>query len=76
MANLSQRGRGECRGKAATHNDYNLGPAPLRFNPKTTMALDSLAPYRGIHPQLAPGAWVHPRATVIGEVSLGRDVSV
>ncbi|MHB0973392.1 MAG: gamma carbonic anhydrase family protein [Thiobacillus sp.] len=40
------------------------------------MALDSLAPYRGIHPQLAPGAWVHPRATVIGEVSLGRDASV
>jgi len=40
------------------------------------MALDPLAPYRGIHPQLAPGAWVHPRATVIGEVSLGKDASV
>ena len=40
------------------------------------MALDPLAPYQGIHPQLAPGAWVHPRATVIGEVSLGTDASV
>jgi carbonic anhydrase/acetyltransferase-like protein (isoleucine patch superfamily) len=40
------------------------------------MAFNPLAPYRGIHPQLAPGAWVHSRATVIGEVSLGRDASV
>ncbi len=40
------------------------------------MALDSIAPYREVHPQLAAGAWVHPRATVIGEVSLGRDASV
>ena len=40
------------------------------------MTLDNLAPHHGIHPQLAPGAWVHPRATVIGEVSLGAGVSV
>ncbi len=40
------------------------------------MALDSITPYRDVHPQLAPGAWVHPRATVIGEVSLGSDASV
>ena len=40
------------------------------------MALDSIAPYREVHPQLAAGAWVHSRATVIGEVSLGRDASV
>lgn len=40
------------------------------------MALDSVAPYRDAHPQLAAGAWVHPRATVIGEVSLGVDASV
>ena len=40
------------------------------------MALDPTAPFQGINPQLAPGAWVHPRATVIGEVSLGRDASV
>jgi carbonic anhydrase/acetyltransferase-like protein (isoleucine patch superfamily) len=40
------------------------------------MALDSVAPYQGIHPQLAAGVWVHPRATVIGEVSLGADASV
>jgi len=60
----------------STRNDYNLGPVHLRFNPLATMALDSIAPYRGTHPQLAAGAWVHPRATVIGEVSLGRDASV
>ena len=35
-----------------------------------------LAAHHGVAPQLAPGAWVHPRATVIGEVSLGRDSSV
>lgn len=40
------------------------------------MALDPIAPFQGIHPQLAPGTWVHPRATVIGEVSLGPDASV
>lgn len=40
------------------------------------MALYPVAPYRSVHPQLAAGAWVHPRATVIGEVSLGRDASV
>jgi carbonic anhydrase/acetyltransferase-like protein (isoleucine patch superfamily) len=36
----------------------------------------SLAPHHGITPTLAAGAWVHPRATVIGEVSLGVDASV
>lgn len=35
-----------------------------------------LAPHHGATPELAAGAWVHPRATVIGEVSLGRDASV
>jgi len=40
------------------------------------MALDPIAAYQGISPVLAPGAWVHPHATVIGEVSLGADVSV
>ena len=40
------------------------------------MDLDCIAPHHGIHPQLASGAWVHPRATVIGEVSLGVDASV
>jgi len=35
-----------------------------------------LAPHHGVAPALAPGAWVHPRATVIGEVSLGADASV
>ncbi|MCA1978589.1 MAG: gamma carbonic anhydrase family protein [Thiobacillus sp.] len=35
-----------------------------------------LAAHHGAAPRLAPGAWAHPRATVIGEVSLGRDASV
>jgi carbonic anhydrase/acetyltransferase-like protein (isoleucine patch superfamily) len=35
-----------------------------------------VTPHHGVAPTLAPGAWVHPRATVIGEVSLGRDASV
>jgi carbonic anhydrase/acetyltransferase-like protein (isoleucine patch superfamily) len=61
---------------ATTFNDYNLSLRLSRFNPSITMALDHIAPYRGVLPQLAAGAWVHPRATVIGEVSLGRDASV
>jgi len=36
----------------------------------------ALAPHHGVDPVLAAGAWVHPRATVIGEVSLGADASV
>lgn len=35
-----------------------------------------IAPHHDCVPQLAPGAWVHPRATVIGEVELGADSSV
>ncbi len=37
---------------------------------------NSLAPHHGTAPALATGAWVHPRATVIGEVSLDVDASV
>ncbi len=37
---------------------------------------EPLAPHHGCSPQLAQGAWVHPRATVIGEVILGVDSSV
>jgi carbonic anhydrase/acetyltransferase-like protein (isoleucine patch superfamily) len=40
------------------------------------MALDNIAPHHGFHPQIDAGAWVHPRAMVIGEVSLGADASV
>ncbi|MHB1215518.1 MAG: gamma carbonic anhydrase family protein [Thiobacillus sp.] len=40
------------------------------------MAFDHIAPFRGINPQLAAGAWVHPRATLIGDVSLDADASV
>jgi carbonic anhydrase/acetyltransferase-like protein (isoleucine patch superfamily) len=36
----------------------------------------SVASHHGATPRLAAGAWVHPRATVIGEVSLGADTSV
>lgn len=35
-----------------------------------------IAPHHGVTPMLVAGAWVHPRATVIGEVSLGADASV
>lgn len=43
----------------------------------TDMVYDNpLAPHHGVAPALAAGAWVHPRATVIGEVSLGADASV
>ncbi len=35
-----------------------------------------LAPHHGVMPALGAGAWVHPRATVVGEVSLGADASV
>jgi carbonic anhydrase/acetyltransferase-like protein (isoleucine patch superfamily) len=38
--------------------------------------LQPLAPHHGIAPTLGTGAWVHPRATVIGEVSIGADASV
>ena len=40
------------------------------------MASESVAPFNNIHPELAPGAWVHPRATVIGDVKLGKSSSV
>lgn len=35
-----------------------------------------LAPYRGSHPHLATGTFVHDSAQLIGDVSLGRDCSV
>jgi carbonic anhydrase/acetyltransferase-like protein (isoleucine patch superfamily) len=35
-----------------------------------------ISAYNGLTPQLAHGAWVHPRATVIGEVVLGGNSSV
>jgi carbonic anhydrase/acetyltransferase-like protein (isoleucine patch superfamily) len=40
------------------------------------MAVPSVSPFNGIHPELAAGAWVHPRATVIGDVTLGENASV
>ncbi len=33
-------------------------------------------PYRGIHPTLEAGAWIDPTALVIGDVVLGKDVSI
>lgn len=38
--------------------------------------ISAISSFNGLHPRLAPGAWVHPRATVIGEVSLGENTSV
>jgi carbonic anhydrase/acetyltransferase-like protein (isoleucine patch superfamily) len=38
--------------------------------------IQPVAPHHGVAPTLAAGAWVHPRATVIGEVALGADASV
>ena len=35
-----------------------------------------VAPHHGVMPTLGAGAWVHLRATVIGEVTLGADASV
>ncbi len=42
----------------------------------TNFYLEAIAPHHGWVPQLAAGAWVHPRATVIGEVHLGANSSV
>lgn len=36
----------------------------------------AITSFNGTHPSLATGAWVHPRATVIGEVTLGENASV
>lgn len=47
----------------------------MPFNLVTNM-VSAISPFNGIHPQLALGAWVHPRATVIGEVALGENASV
>jgi carbonic anhydrase/acetyltransferase-like protein (isoleucine patch superfamily) len=41
-----------------------------------TVNAAAIAPHHGVTPSLAAGAWVHPRATVIGEVALGPDASV
>lgn len=38
--------------------------------------VSQISAFNGIYPQLASGAWVHPRATVIGEVKLGEKASV
>lgn len=38
--------------------------------------VSEISPFNSIHPQLAHGAWVHPRATVIGDVTLGANASV
>ena len=36
----------------------------------------TVAAYQGIYPQLAAGVYIHPTATVIGDVILADDVSV
>ena len=42
----------------------------------TNNYLAAIAPHHGYTPLLASGAWVHPHATVIGEVYMGADSSV
>lgn len=32
--------------------------------------------YKGVAPRIHPSAWVHPMATIIGDVELGAEVSV
>lgn len=52
-------------------------PVDSVFKPmNTNIDSEALAAHHGCVPQLAKGAWVHPRATVIGEVTLGADGSV
>jgi len=36
----------------------------------------TLEPFRGRHPQIDPSAFVHPRATLIGDVRIGPEASV
>lgn len=36
----------------------------------------SIAPFRGKNPQLGGGVFVHPQATVVGDVTIGDDTSV
>jgi carbonic anhydrase/acetyltransferase-like protein (isoleucine patch superfamily) len=36
----------------------------------------NIAPYQGIHPQIGTGVYIHPSASVIGDVVLGDDSSV
>ena len=55
-------------------NHYNWA-TDRGFNPVSDMD-SAISSFKGIHPALAAGAWVHPRATVIGEVSLGENASV
>jgi carbonic anhydrase/acetyltransferase-like protein (isoleucine patch superfamily) len=40
------------------------------------MNRQNLSVFKGISPELAKGAWVHDRATVIGDVKLGAKASV
>ncbi|MGE5028222.1 MAG: gamma carbonic anhydrase family protein [Betaproteobacteria bacterium] len=39
-------------------------------------ASPNIVPYRGIVPQIAASAWIHPSAQVIGDVAIGERASV
>ena len=54
--------------------DFN--PMPDKVTVSDGLTASHLAPHHGVTPVLGRGAWVHPRATVIGEVTLGDDASV
>jgi carbonic anhydrase/acetyltransferase-like protein (isoleucine patch superfamily) len=36
----------------------------------------NVRPYRGWQPEIGPGAWIDPAATVIGRVNIGEDASL
>lgn len=38
--------------------------------------MTNFRPYQGIHPRIAPGAWVDPTALIIGQVAVGERSSV
>ena len=35
-----------------------------------------IAPFQGVHPQLAEGVWIAPGATVIGRIEIGEDANI
>lgn len=57
--------------------DYGAARSMLRcMADSSDSELSSFAPGLGRAPSVAATAWVHPAATVVGDVTLGADVSV
>lgn len=72
MFNTSDEWKSQCREDGLNHYNWLIF---RQFNPVLTMVTE-ISAFNGLTPELAPGAWVHPRATVIGEVMLGENASV